>query len=235
MLLNLDVADDIVNTMSCLHETVLAIEAEGNSSVGQGYQTQLNHTGRWGRSSFDITREKLSFLLEQGFKVKECSNLLGVGQWNIEKRMSSFGLSVSGERYSVLFYSSDCILLHNPVLTISFSDSTENSCYLYPADKDKCFCHFNGLWGSDCRFKAPPQRACFPGYSYMLHCRLINFIHLISLQKYWQVYKPPHKLSFGHHTSLVCQEAVPLDTPVITYDTQLINGINSINSIILWL
>ena len=40
MLLNLDVADDIVNTMSCLHETVLAIEAEGNSSVGQGYQTQ---------------------------------------------------------------------------------------------------------------------------------------------------------------------------------------------------
>ena len=83
-----------------------------------------------------ITREKLSFLLEQGFKVKECSNLLGVGQWNIEKRMS-FGLSVSGERYSVLFYSSDCILLHNPVLTISFSDSTENSCYLYPADKDK--------------------------------------------------------------------------------------------------
>ena len=27
-----------------------------------------------------ITREKLSFLLEQGFKVKECSNLLGVGQ-----------------------------------------------------------------------------------------------------------------------------------------------------------
>ena len=96
-----------------------------------------------------------------------------------------------------------------------------------------CFCHFNGLWGSDCRFKAPPQRACFPGYSYMLHCRLISFIHLISLQKYWQVYKPPHKLSFGHHTSLVCQEAVPLDTPVITYDTQLINGINSINSIII--
>ena len=98
-----------------------------------------------------------------------------------------------------------------------------------------CFSHFNGLWGSDCRFRAPPQIACFPGYSYMLHCRLINFIHLISLQKYWQVYKPPHKLSFGHHTSLVCQEAVPLDTPVITYDTQLINGINGINSIILWL
>ena len=103
----------------CEYNELLARDCPGdrgrraNSSVGQGYQTQLNHTGRWGRSSFDITREKLSFLLEQGFKVKECSNLLGVEQWNIEKRMSSFGLSVSGERYSVLFYNFDCILHRN--------------------------------------------------------------------------------------------------------------------------
>ena len=32
MLVNLDVADNIVNTMSCLHETVLAIEADSSSS-----------------------------------------------------------------------------------------------------------------------------------------------------------------------------------------------------------
>ena len=55
--------------------------------------------------------------------------------------------------------------------------------------------------------KSPsPERACFPGY--MLYRRLINFIHLMSVEKYWVVYKPPHKLSFGHHTRLVCQEAV---------------------------
>ena len=48
MLVNLDVADDIVITMSCLHETVLAIEADSNSPVGQGYRTQLNRVGRRG-------------------------------------------------------------------------------------------------------------------------------------------------------------------------------------------
>ena len=48
MLVNLDVADDIVNTMSCLHETVLAIEADSSSPVGQGYRTQLNRAGRRG-------------------------------------------------------------------------------------------------------------------------------------------------------------------------------------------
>ena len=29
--------------------------------------------------------------------MKECSNLLGVGQRTVKRRMSSFGLSVSGE------------------------------------------------------------------------------------------------------------------------------------------
>ena len=51
-----------------------------------------------------------SCLSEQGLKVKECSDLFGVGQRTVERRMSSFGPSVSGERFSVLFYSFDCIL-----------------------------------------------------------------------------------------------------------------------------
>ena len=110
MLVNLDVADDIVNKMSCLHETVLAIEADSSSPVGQGYRTQLNRAGRRGWSSFDKKRELLSCLSEQGLKVKECSDLFGVGQRTVERRMSSFGPSVSGERFSVLFYSFDCIL-----------------------------------------------------------------------------------------------------------------------------
>ena len=110
MLVNLDVADDIVNTMSCLHETVLAIEADSSSPVGQGYRTQLNRAGRRGWLSFDKKRELLSCLSEQGLKGKECSDLFGVGQRTVERRMSSFGPSVSGERFSVLFYSFDCIL-----------------------------------------------------------------------------------------------------------------------------
>ena len=49
MLVTFDVADDIVNTMSCLRETVLAIKADCSSTVGQGYQAQLNRTGGRGR------------------------------------------------------------------------------------------------------------------------------------------------------------------------------------------
>ena len=55
-------------------------------------------------------RELLSCLSEQGLKVKECSDLFGVGQRTVERSMTSFGPSVSGERFSVLFYSFDCIL-----------------------------------------------------------------------------------------------------------------------------
>ena len=47
MVVNLDVADDLVNTMSCLSWL--------SRQVGQGYQAQLNRTGRRGRPSFDIT------------------------------------------------------------------------------------------------------------------------------------------------------------------------------------
>ena len=103
MLVNLDVPDDIVNTMSSLYETVVTIEANHSAQAGQGYQAQLNRTGGRGRPSFEITREQLSFLLDQGFKVKEISVMMGVGQRTVERRMSAFGLSVSGEFFTILF------------------------------------------------------------------------------------------------------------------------------------
>ena len=108
MLVNLDVPDDIVNTMSSLYETVVTIDANHSAQAGQGYQAQLNCTGGRGRPSFEITREQLSFLLDQGFKVKEISVMLGVGQRTVERRMSAFGLSLSGEFFYYYFY----VLLH---------------------------------------------------------------------------------------------------------------------------
>ena len=96
MLVNLDVPDDIVNEMSGLYETVVAIEANHSTQARHGYQGRLRHTGARGRPSFQIPQEQLSFLLDQGFKVSEIGVLLGVGQRTVERRMSAFGLSVSG-------------------------------------------------------------------------------------------------------------------------------------------
>lgn len=97
MLVNLDVPDDIVNTMSCLYQNLVAIEENQRAQPDQGYQAQSNQTGTRGRPSFQISREQLSFLLEQGFKVPEISTMLGVSKRTVARRMSTFGLSVSGE------------------------------------------------------------------------------------------------------------------------------------------
>ena len=49
-----------------------------------------------GRPSFDIKEEQLSFLLEEGFKVAIIAELFCVSTRTVERRMSTFGLSVSG-------------------------------------------------------------------------------------------------------------------------------------------
>ena len=58
-------------------------------------------TGRRGRPSFDVKREQLVYLLEQGFKVSDINKIVGVCQRTVERRMSSFGLSVSGLRHFI--------------------------------------------------------------------------------------------------------------------------------------
>ena len=55
------------------------------------------YTGKRGKPAFDINEEQLNFLLEQGFKVGEMSHMLGVGKRTLERRMHSFGLSVTGK------------------------------------------------------------------------------------------------------------------------------------------
>lgn len=100
MLVSLDVPDDIVNTTSALYETVVAIDRENHQTqAARGYQVQLHRAGARGRPSFEITREQLTFLLDQGFKVPQISVMLGVGQRTVERRMSAYGLSVSGENF----------------------------------------------------------------------------------------------------------------------------------------
>jgi len=99
MLVNLEVPDDVVNTMLRLHDATKWIEARYNSHISahNGYQASLDRTGRRGRPAFIITAEQLNFLLEQGFRVPVISVLLGVGKRTVERRMSELNLKVSGK------------------------------------------------------------------------------------------------------------------------------------------
>ena len=99
MLVNLEVPDDVVNTMLRLHEATKRIDARYNSHISahNGYQASLDRTGRWGRPGFIITAEQLTFLLEQGFTVPVISVMLGVGKRTVERRMSELNLKVSGK------------------------------------------------------------------------------------------------------------------------------------------
>ena len=69
MLVNLEVPDDVVNTMLRLHDATKRIEARYNSHISahNGYQADqasLDRTGRRGRPAFTITAEQLTFHLE---------------------------------------------------------------------------------------------------------------------------------------------------------------------------
>lgn len=43
-----------------------------------------------------MSKEKISFFSEQGFKVKDISAMLGVSVRTVERRIATFGLCISG-------------------------------------------------------------------------------------------------------------------------------------------
>ena len=68
MLVNLDINQKMVNTVGNLHLIADARKRSQYSNImTEGYCPHGNLTGRLGRPSFEISREHLSFLLEQGF------------------------------------------------------------------------------------------------------------------------------------------------------------------------
>ena len=84
--------DEIVNTMRGLYESVVQLEANHNVVASDGYAAPIFCIGTRGRPSYEIPREQLSFLLDQGFKVSQVSVMLGVGLRTVERRMSAFGV-----------------------------------------------------------------------------------------------------------------------------------------------
>ncbi|CAH3122845.1 unnamed protein product, partial [Porites lobata] len=78
------------------HAYRMLVEIDQRNLVNYAYQAPLNSRGQRGRPSYEISEEQLHFLLEQGFKVCDISKILGVSARTVERRMSTFGLSVSG-------------------------------------------------------------------------------------------------------------------------------------------
>ena len=58
-------------------------------------------TGTVGRPCFQIPRDQLTYLIENGFSVPQISEMIGVSIQTIHRRMSEYGLSISAQ-YSIL-------------------------------------------------------------------------------------------------------------------------------------
>jgi DNA-binding NarL/FixJ family response regulator len=102
--------DDFVIEMISLAAYRMLVEIDNNETIS-GYthvtdslRASIDTTGQRGRPSFEIGEEQLSaYLLEQGFNVRDIGSILGVSVRTVERRMSSFGLTVSGKKlYTVL-------------------------------------------------------------------------------------------------------------------------------------
>jgi hypothetical protein len=78
------------------------VEIDNNETIS-GYRVSIDTTGQRGRPSFEIEEEQLSYLLEQGFNVRDIGSILGVSVGTVGRRMSLFGLTVSGKKlYTVI-------------------------------------------------------------------------------------------------------------------------------------
>ena len=98
MLVSLDIENDVVDIIGTLNENFSVLQrSSSHANVTERYRPPCTSLGERGRPSFQIPKEQLSFLLEQGFKVQEVSSIRGIAKCTIERRMAAFGLCVSGE------------------------------------------------------------------------------------------------------------------------------------------
>ena len=78
-------------------------EVDSQSSVCAIQCAPKIYSGECGRPKFEIKEEQLSFLIDQGFQVPVIAQLFRVSTRTIERRMTKYGLSISG-RFSTTWY-----------------------------------------------------------------------------------------------------------------------------------
>jgi hypothetical protein len=103
LVVNLAINDFVIEMRSLAYRSNRTLVEIDNNETISGYRASIDTTGQRGRPSFEIGEEQLSYLLEQGFNVRDIGSILGVSVRTVERRMSSFGLTVSGKKlYRVL-------------------------------------------------------------------------------------------------------------------------------------
>lgn len=98
LMVNLDVEESIAEMVGQAYRKLQIVDSGNNvnSDDESPGTTALVRSGARGRPSFDIKEDQLQYLLEQGFKVSDVSKIVGTSKRTVERRMASFGLSVTG-------------------------------------------------------------------------------------------------------------------------------------------
>jgi anti-sigma regulatory factor (Ser/Thr protein kinase) len=99
MTVTLGLSEEVTNALSFVYQQLDRISEiiVESRDVDVQYRPSVIHSGR-GRPRISIPQEQLSFLVDQGFTVKEMSNILGAGQRTIERRLAAFDISIKGEQ-----------------------------------------------------------------------------------------------------------------------------------------
>lgn len=83
--------------VSAIGEVLSILRDVANNNQPETQELEVRSLRR-GRSPFDIKEGQLAFLVENGFKVPEISQLLGVSIRTVERRLSAFGIKMSGRK-----------------------------------------------------------------------------------------------------------------------------------------
>ena len=83
--------------VSAISEVLSILRNVANNNLPETRELEVRF-GRRGRPPFDIKEEQLVFLVENGFKVPQISQLLGVSIRTVERRLSAFGIKMLGKK-----------------------------------------------------------------------------------------------------------------------------------------
>ena len=77
--------------------SVIACLSSAQQSSVPTCRADRSFTGRRGRPPFNVSEDQLIFLVDNGFTVPKISELMGISKRTVERRMSMFGIRISGE------------------------------------------------------------------------------------------------------------------------------------------
>ncbi|CAB4003199.1 uncharacterized protein LOC110052565 [Paramuricea clavata] len=98
MSVTLGLPEEVINAFSLVYQQLdrMSERMVESRDVDVQYHPYVICSGR-GRPRISISQEQLSFLVDQGFTVKEMSSILGVGQRTVERRLAAFDLSIKAK------------------------------------------------------------------------------------------------------------------------------------------